>query len=102
MMYRIYRTKSFGNGLGRYVRVFRRHPLGYGGTSQATVLLPLGFVVAVVTARYGDAPTAPPRPRPKSPVAAPFPILKQAKGRCLTELLIHETAFDALCGVTGY
>ncbi len=47
-------------------------------TLRATVLLPLDFVVALVTARYGDAPTAPPRPKPKSPVAAPFPILRQA------------------------
>ncbi len=63
-------------GLG--AKTFRRRPLGYGGTSQAAALLPLGFVVAVVTARYRDAPTTPPRPRPKSPIAAPLPIFKQA------------------------
>ncbi len=61
-------------GLG--AKTFRRRPLGYGGTSRATVLLPLGFVVAVVKARHGDAPTSPPRPRPKSQDAAPFPILR--------------------------
>ena len=67
-------------GLG--AKTFRRRPLGYGGTSRATALLPLGFVVAAVIARHGDAPTAPPRPRPKSPVAAPFPILRQAHRVC--------------------
>ncbi len=51
-------------------------------TLRATALLPLGFVVAVVTARHGDAPTVPPRPRPKSPVAAPFPIIRQALSVC--------------------
>ncbi len=63
-------------GLGG--KIFRRRPLGYGGTSRATALLPLGRVVAVVTARCGDCRSAPPCPRPKFLVAAPFPILKRS------------------------
>ncbi len=57
-------------------------------TLRAAALLPSDFVVAVVTARYGDAPTAPPRSRPKSPAGAPFPLFRQApsvlmeNGRC--------------------
>ncbi len=62
-------------GLG--AKTFRRRPLGYGGTSRAAALLPLGFVLDVVTARHGHAPTAPPRPRPESPAAAPFPLFRQ-------------------------
>ena len=48
-------------------------------TLRVAALLHLGLVVAAVTARYGDAPTAPPRSRPESPVAAPFPLFQQAR-----------------------
>ena len=47
-------------------------------TLWAAALLDWGFVVANVTARYGDAPSAPPRPNPKSPAAAPLTIFSQA------------------------
>ena len=81
-------------GLG--AKTFRRRPLGYGGTSRATGLLPLGFVVAVVTAPHGDAPTTPPRKRLKSPVAGPFPILRQAlKAGPGLSLILMTTGF---CG----
>ena len=53
-------------------------------TPRAKALFPLNFVVAVVTARHGDAPTAPLRPRPKSTVATPFRILRQAPWKNLT------------------
>jgi hypothetical protein len=44
----------------------------------AAWLLALGFVVAGVTARCGDAPPAPPRPKPKSTAAASLTIFRQA------------------------
>jgi len=47
-------------------------------TLRAACLLALDFVVADVTARCGEVPSAPPRPKPKSPAAAPFPVCKQA------------------------
>jgi len=47
-------------------------------TLRAAFLLALDFVVADGTARCGDVPSAPPRPKPKSPAAAPFPVFKQA------------------------
>jgi hypothetical protein len=56
----------------------RRQPALATKTLRAAGLLTLGFVVAGVTARYGDAPPVPPRPKPKSPAAAPLPIFRQA------------------------
>ena len=47
-------------------------------TLRAAWLLALGFVVAGVTARCGDAPPAPPRPKPKSTAAASLTIFRQA------------------------
>ena len=47
-------------------------------TLRAADLLPWGFVVACVTARCGDAPPAPPRPKPKSPAAASLAIFRPA------------------------
>ena len=38
----------------------------------------LSRVGSVVTARCGDAPPAPPWPKPKFPAAAPFAIFRQA------------------------
>ena len=46
-------------------------------TLRAAGLLDWGFVVANVTARSGDVPSAPPRPNPKSPAAA-LAIFRQA------------------------
>lgn len=54
--------------------------LEYGGAVyHVLALLTLGFVVAVVIARYGGAPATPPRSRPKSPVAEPFPIFRHTE-----------------------
>ena len=47
-------------------------------TLRAAWLLALDFVVAGVTARCGDAPPAPPRPKPKSTAAASLTIFRQA------------------------
>jgi len=47
-------------------------------TLRAAGLLPLAFFVTSLTARYGDARPAPPRPKPKSLAAAPLPIFRQA------------------------
>ena len=47
-------------------------------TLRAAALLDWGFVVANVTARSGDVPSAPPRPNPKSPAAALLAIFRQA------------------------
>jgi hypothetical protein len=43
----------------------------YAKTLRAACLWAGGFVVAAVTARFGDAPATPPRPQPKSIAAAP-------------------------------
>ena len=69
-------------------------------TLRVTALLPWSFVVAFVTARYGDAPTAPPRPRPKSPAAAPFPIFRQAL-KHLNESF-DSMAYQGIMGFTPY
>ena len=63
--------------MGLRLRTQRRQPAVAAKTLRAAGLLLLGFVVAGVTARCGDAPPAPPRPKPKSPAAAPLPILRQ-------------------------
>jgi hypothetical protein len=52
-------------------------PLPRKPSGRLGILL-LGFVVAGVTARFGDAPPAPPRPKAKSPAAAPLPIFRQS------------------------
>jgi len=52
----------------------------------AAGLLALDFVVADVTARYGDAPSAPPRPKPKSPAAASLTIFREALSKGKAEL----------------
>jgi len=44
----------------------------------AAGLLAVGCVGSVVTARYGDAPSSPPCPPPKSLAAAPLAIFGQA------------------------
>jgi len=53
-------------------------------TPRAAVLLALDFVVADVTARLGDAPSAPTdyrhhSPKPKSPATASLKIFRQAR-----------------------
>ena len=53
-------------------------PSGIGISGATAGLLPLGFVVTGVTARCGDAPPVPPRPKPKSQAAAPLPIFRRA------------------------
>src|SRR5215472_5604141 len=53
-------------------------------TLRAAGLLSVACVGSAVTARYGDAPASPPRPRPKSLAAARFRIFRQA----LTVLLV--------------
>ena len=50
-------------------------------THGAAGLLSVGGVGLVVTARCGDAPTAPPCPQPKSLAAARLAIFKQALSR---------------------
>jgi len=57
----------------------RRQPAFASKTLRAAGLLALGFVVAGVAAHDGDAPPAPPRPKPKSLAAAPLSILRQAQ-----------------------
>ena len=47
-------------------------------TLRAAGLLSLAFVGADLTARFGDARSASPRPKPKSLAAAPLPISRQA------------------------
>jgi hypothetical protein len=47
-------------------------------TLRAAGLLAVGCVGSVVTARYGDAPSSPPCPPPKSLAAAPLAIFGQA------------------------
>ena len=47
-------------------------------TLRATGLLAWAVVGSAVTARFGDAPASPPRPSPKSLVAEPLPIFRQA------------------------
>jgi hypothetical protein len=59
----------------------RGQPAFVSKTLRAAGLLALGFVVAGVTARNGDAPPAPPRPKPKSLAAAPLSILRQTLRR---------------------
>ncbi len=59
----------------------RRRPALAAKTLRAARLLPLGYVVTGGTARSGDASPAPPRPKPKSLAAAPFPIFRQALRR---------------------
>lgn len=56
----------------------RSQPAFAAKTLRAAGLLPLGFVVAGVTARCGDAPPTPPRPNSKSLAAAALPIFRQA------------------------
>ena len=56
----------------------RRQPALAAKTLRVAGLLLLGFVIARVTARCGDAPPAPPRPKPKSLAAAPLPIFRLA------------------------
>jgi len=68
-------------------------------TLRAACLLALDFVVADVTARCGEVPSAPPRPKPKSPAAAPFPVFKQALSQWLAPasfaLWLVATSFPA-------
>jgi len=56
----------------------RSQPAIITKTLRAAWLLVWGFVVTGVTARCGDAPPVPPRPKPKSPAAAPIEIFRQA------------------------
>ena len=59
----------------------RRQPALATKTLRAAGLLIFGFVVAGVTARCGDAPPTPPRPKSKSRAAAPLPIFRQSLRR---------------------
>ena len=59
-------------------------------TLRAAGLLTGAFVGSALTARCGDAPASPPRPRPKSLAAGPRPILKQAQD-------LHPAHEPALC-----
>ena len=54
-------------------------------TLRATALLPLGFVVAVFTARHGDTPKPPSRPKPKFPSRSTLPNFKTGSS-CLCPL----------------
>jgi hypothetical protein len=62
----------------------RSQPASGAKTLRAAGLLSVASVGSVLTARCGDARTSPPRPQPKSLVAAPFPIFRQALGPALT------------------
>ena len=56
----------------------RSQPALCAKTLRATALLAGAGVGSAVTARWGDAPASPPWPRPKSLVAGPLPIFRQA------------------------
>jgi transposase len=57
----------------------QQRPTGLGAkTLRAAVLLSVGFVGSVLTARSGDARTSPPRPPPKSPAAGHLPFFRPA------------------------
>ncbi len=63
----------------------RSQPAFPAKTLRATGLLREAFVGSTVTARCGDAPVSPPRPRTKSLVAGPFLLFSRA----LTPTLSH-------------
>ncbi len=60
-------------------------------TLRAAGLLAVGSVGSVVTARCGNARTAPPCPQPKSLTAAPLAILRQALSRNSVHLSLPTT-----------
>src|SRR5882724_5354319 len=64
----------------------RRQPAFSPKTLRAAGLLAVAGVGPVVTARCGAAPTSPPWPQPKSPVAAPLVVLKQALSHYLRNI----------------